>query len=80
VVRQVGVKNTYRLAAVRDFAGSAYNGCNSHLNHIKLVRDRWTADVTDFMEIDLAELRPDEGPESDKRRTRRRTRGRDDCD
>lgn len=60
VVRQVGLKNDYRLAVTMDFASrEAYDAYNEHPDHVGFVRDRWDADVADFMEIDLAELGAD---------------------
>ncbi len=60
VVRQVGSKNSYQLAVTMEFADRAtYEAYNAHPDHVAFVRDRWAADVTDFMEIDLAELAPD---------------------
>jgi hypothetical protein len=60
VVRQVGLKNNYQLAVTMDFASrAAYDAYNAHPDHVAFVSDSWNADVDDFMEIDLAELRPD---------------------
>ncbi len=65
VVRQVGRKNDYRLAVTMEFASpEAYAAYNGHPDHVAFVRDRWEADVTDFMEIDLAAL-SDGGPGGD---------------
>lgn len=59
VVRQVGRKNDYRFAVTMDFASqAAYDAYDAHPDHQAFVRDRWAADVTDFLEIDLAELGP----------------------
>ena len=50
-----------------DFASrAAYNAYNGHPHHVAFVSDRWNADVTDFMEIDLAELRPDGAGEDER--------------
>jgi hypothetical protein len=55
VVRQVGIKNSYQFAVTMEFANPAvYEAYNGHPTHVAFVRDRWLADVTDFMEIDLA--------------------------
>ena len=60
VVRQVGLKNDYQFAVTMDFASrAAYNAYNGHPIHVAFVSERWDADVTDFMEIDLAGLRSD---------------------
>jgi heme-degrading monooxygenase HmoA len=60
VVRQVGLKNSYQLAVTMEFASrAAYQDYNDHPSHVAFVSDRWDADVTDFMEIDVAELRHD---------------------
>ncbi|HYO39212.1 MAG TPA: Dabb family protein [Nocardioidaceae bacterium] len=61
VTRQVGLKNGYQLAVTMEFASrAAYDAYNDHPDHLAFLSDRWDADVTDFLEIDLAELRPDE--------------------
>lgn len=61
VVRQVGLKNDYRLAVTMEFADrAAYDAYNAHPLHVAFVSDRWAVDVADFMEIDLAALRPDD--------------------
>jgi hypothetical protein len=58
VRRQVGAKNNYQFAVTMDFANrAAYDAYNGHPDHVEFVSDRWAADVTDFLEIDLAELR-----------------------
>ena len=55
VVRQVGVKNGYQFAVSMEFADrAAYDAYNGHPDHVAFVRDRWGAEVGDFMEIDLA--------------------------
>jgi hypothetical protein len=57
VVRQVGPKNDYRFAVTMEFADrAAYDAYSSHPDHVAFVRDRWEADVSDFMELDLAPL------------------------
>ncbi|MCW2815478.1 MAG: Dabb family protein [Nocardioides sp.] len=59
VARQVGLKNDYRFAVSMEFASrAAYDAYDGHPLHVAFVRDRWAADVADFMEIDLSELRP----------------------
>ena len=64
VVRQVGPKNDYQFAVTMEFASrAAYDAYNGHPSHVAFVNDRWAADVTDFMEIDLADLRPGEAGE-----------------
>ena len=60
VVRQVGLKNDYEFAVTMDFASrAAYDAYNGHPIHVAFVSEHWNADVTDFMEIDLAGLRYD---------------------
>ena len=57
VVRQVGVKNDYQLGVVMDFADrAAYDAYNGHPEHVAFVQDRWSAEVTDFIEIDFVAL------------------------
>jgi hypothetical protein len=57
VVREVSPKNDYRLGVAMEFADrAAYEAYNSHPDHVAFVRDRWDADVADFMEIDFEAL------------------------
>ena len=64
MVRQIGLKNSYQFAVTMDFASrAAYDAYNVHPDHVAFVNDRWDADVTDFMEIDLAELGPGDAEE-----------------
>jgi heme-degrading monooxygenase HmoA len=60
VVRQVGVKNSYRFAVTMEFASrAAYDAYNGHPDHVAFVSDRWIPEVSDFLEVDLTALRPD---------------------
>jgi heme-degrading monooxygenase HmoA len=57
VVRQVGPKNDYRFAVTMEFASqAAYDAYDAHPSHVAFVREHWVDGVTDFLEIDLAEL------------------------
>jgi hypothetical protein len=57
LVREVSGKNDFRYGATMEFADqAAYDGYNEHPAHVAFVRDRWAAEVSDFLEVDLAEL------------------------
>lgn len=57
LVREVSAENDFRFAGTMEFADqAAYDGYNEHPAHVAFVRDRWTAEVSDFLEVDLAEL------------------------
>jgi hypothetical protein len=57
VVREVSPKNAFRFGASMEFAGpDAYRAYNEHPDHVAFVRDRWQAEVTEFLEIDYAPL------------------------
>jgi heme-degrading monooxygenase HmoA len=53
VLREVSPKNGYRYGFSMVFADrDAYEGYNEHPNHVAFVRDRWDAEIADFLEID----------------------------
>jgi hypothetical protein len=53
LMREVSPKNGYDHALTMEFADrAAYEGYNEHPVHVGFVRDRWDAEVTDFLEID----------------------------
>ena len=57
LLREVSPKNAFRFGASMEFAGpDAYRVYNEHPDHVAFVRDRWQAEVTDFMEIDYESL------------------------
>lgn len=52
-LRQVSRKNNYSFGFSMEFADqAAYDAYDAHPLHIAFVRDRWLAEVSDFMEID----------------------------
>ena len=56
-LRQVSRKNGYRFGFSMEFADqAAYDGYNSHPLHVAFVRDRWTSEVEEFLELDYAPL------------------------
>jgi hypothetical protein len=58
-LRQVSPKNTYRFGFSMEFADqAAYDGYNTHPDHVAFVRDRWGPEVEVFLEIDYAPLTP----------------------
>jgi heme-degrading monooxygenase HmoA len=58
LLREVSPKNDFRFALTMEFADEgAYAGYDEHPDHVAFVRDRWAADVADFVEIDTAALR-----------------------
>jgi heme-degrading monooxygenase HmoA len=53
LMREVSPKNGYDHALTMEFADrAAYEAYNEHPAHVSFVRDRWDAEVTDFLEID----------------------------
>lgn len=57
LAREVSAKNGFRFGGTMEFADqAAYDAYNGHPTHVAFVRDRWAAEVTDFLEVDLAEL------------------------
>jgi hypothetical protein len=53
VVREVSPKNDFVHGLSMEFADrAAYDVYNAHPQHVAFVRDRWTAEVTAFQEID----------------------------
>ena len=57
VVREVSPKNDFRFGASMEFADpDAYQAYNEHPDHVAFVRDRWQAEVSDFLEIDYEPL------------------------
>ena len=57
LMREVSPKNDYRFGLTMEFADpSAYTAYNEHPDHVAFVRDRWDAEVTDFLEIDTTAL------------------------
>ncbi len=56
-LREVSPKNPYRFGISMEFAdGAAYAAYNDHADHVRFVRERWLAEVSDFLEIDYAPL------------------------
>jgi hypothetical protein len=52
---EVSPKNGYRFGLSMEFADrSAYDGYNEHPDHVRFVQDRWTSEVSDFLELDYA--------------------------
>jgi hypothetical protein len=57
LLREVSPKNGFRFGCSMEFAGAeAYQGYNEHPDHVAFVRDRWQAEVKDFLEIDYEAL------------------------
>ena len=53
MLREVSPKNGFRFGCSMEFAGpEAYRAYNEHPDHVAFVRDRWQAEVKDFLEID----------------------------
>jgi hypothetical protein len=52
-LKQVSRKNVYAFGFSMEFeTQAAYDGYDSHPDHVAFVRDRWLPEVADFMEID----------------------------
>jgi hypothetical protein len=57
VLSEVSPKNGYRYGVTMEFATrAAYETYNASPEHVEFVRDRWDADVVDFIEIDFVAL------------------------
>lgn len=57
VLSEVSPKNSYRFGATMEFANrTAFESYNASPEHVEFVRDRWDAEVTDFIEIDFVAL------------------------
>jgi Stress responsive A/B Barrel Domain len=55
VVAEVSPKNTYRHGVSMEFADrAAYDAYNAHPDHIAFVTERWTSEVSEFLEVDFA--------------------------
>jgi Stress responsive A/B Barrel Domain len=53
VLREVSPKNPFVHGLSMEFADrTAYEAYNEHPEHVAFVRDRWLAEVSDFLEID----------------------------
>jgi hypothetical protein len=62
VLREVSPKNGYRFVVSMEFADEdAYQAYNDHPEHVAFVRERWDAEVTDFIEIDTVARTPEDG-------------------
>ena len=56
-LKPVSPKNDFRFGLSMEFDGpTAYDGYNSHPDHVAFVRDRWVPEVESFLEIDYAPL------------------------
>ena len=56
-LRQVSPKSEFTFSfSMRFVDGAAYQAYNDHPTHVAFVRDRWQAEVADFMEIDYVRL------------------------
>ena len=56
-LKQVNAKNGFKFGFSMEFADqAAYDTYNDHPIHVAFVRDRWKAEVSDFMEIDYVKI------------------------
>lgn len=56
-LRQVSAKNAFTFGFSMEFADREhYDAYNVHPLHVAFVRDRWTPEVADFLEIDYMPL------------------------
>jgi hypothetical protein len=56
-LKQVSAKNSFKFGFSMEFADQvAYDIYNDHPIHVAFVRDRWKAEVADFMEIDYIKI------------------------
>lgn len=55
--RQVSTKNDFVFGFSMEFADqTAYEGYNTHPDHVAFVEERWVPEVADFLEIDVTPL------------------------
>ena len=56
-LRQVSAKNGFKFGFSMAFADqAAHDTYNDHPIHLAFVRDRWKAEVSDFLEIDYVRI------------------------
>ena len=56
-LKQVSAKNGFKFGFSMEFTDqTAYDTYNDHPVHVAFVRDRWKAEVSDFMEIDYVKI------------------------
>jgi hypothetical protein len=56
-LQQVSPKNNYKFSLSMEFADDrAYKNYNNHPAHRKFVNERWTPEVSEFMEIDYVSM------------------------
>ena len=57
VLSEVSPKNEFRYGISMEFANqAAYDGYNTHPDHVRFVEERWLKEVADFLENDYAPL------------------------
>ena len=57
LLRETSPKNDYRFGISMEFADrSAYEGYNTHPDHVHFVEERWRAEVASFLEVDYEPL------------------------
>ncbi len=57
LARQVSGKNDFHFVVSMEFANEgAYQGYNSHPDHVAFVQNRWVPEAADFMEVDTVAL------------------------
>jgi hypothetical protein len=57
VVREMSPKNRFTFGLSMEFdSQAAYDGYNSHPDHVDFVRNIWIPNVEEFQEIDYTEL------------------------
>jgi heme-degrading monooxygenase HmoA len=55
LLAEVSPKNGYRYGISMEFADrDAYEGYNTHPDHVRFVEERWLSEVADFLELDYA--------------------------
>jgi len=58
-LQQVSGKNKYRFGFSMEFKDQeAYDAYNAHPIHVSFVKERWTREVDDFLEIDYVPVEP----------------------
>jgi heme-degrading monooxygenase HmoA len=55
LLAEVSPKNSYRFGILMEFADrEAYDRYNEHPDHIRFVEERWSLEVSEFLELDYA--------------------------
>ncbi len=58
LLAEVSPKNGYQFGISMEFSDrAAYEGYNGHPDHVRFVQERWSLEVSEFLELDYAAVR-----------------------